>query len=72
MDARHGLTGMPIEELRALIDRLKLSLAHVQSQAKLANDNMTDDEKLEKFNKFFIENIQLKKKIRVLEGSSIL
>ena len=36
-------------------------------RAKLSADNMTDDEKLEKFNKFFIENIQLKKKIRVLE-----
>jgi len=36
-------------------------------RAKLSADKMTDEEKLEKFNKFFIENIQLKKKIRVLE-----
>ena len=36
-------------------------------RAKLSADNMTDDEKLEKFQKLFIENIQLKRKIRVLE-----
>ena len=33
----------------------------------LSAENMTDEEKLEKFNKLFIDNIQLKKKIRVLE-----
>ena len=36
-------------------------------RAKSSADNMTDDEKLEKFNKLFIENIQLKRKVKVLE-----
>ena len=36
-------------------------------RAKLSADNMTDDEKLKNFNKLFIENIQLKRKVRVLE-----
>ena len=31
-------------------------------RAKLSEENMTDDEKLERFNKLFIENIKLKKK----------
>ena len=35
--------------------------------AKSSAVNMTNDEKLEKFNKLFIENIQLKKKIRRLK-----
>ena len=36
-------------------------------RAKLSADNMMDEEKLEKFNKLFIENIQLKRKVRALE-----
>ena len=36
-------------------------------KAKSSADNMTQEEKLEKFKILFIENIQLKKKIRVLE-----
>ena len=36
-------------------------------KAKLSADNMNDEEKIEKFKNLFIENIQLKKKIRVLE-----
>ena len=45
----------------------KKTIDELIERAKLSADNMTDDEKLEKFNKFFIENIQLKKKIKVLE-----
>ena len=45
----------------------KKTIDELIERAKLSADNMTDDEKLEKFNKFFIENIQLKKKIRLLE-----
>ena len=36
-------------------------------RAKLSADNITDSQKLENFNKLFIENIQLKRKVRALE-----
>ena len=36
-------------------------------KAKLSADNMNDGEKIEKFKNLFIENIKLKRKIRVLE-----
>ena len=36
-------------------------------KAKLSADNMNDEEKIEKFKNLFIENIKLKRRIRVLE-----
>ena len=45
----------------------KKTIHELIERAKLSADNMNDEEKLEKFNKLFIENIKLKKKIRVLE-----
>ena len=45
----------------------KQTIDELIEKAKLSADNMNDEEKIEKFKNLFIENIQLKKKIRVLE-----
>ena len=45
----------------------KQTIDELIEKAKLSADNMNDGEKIEKFENLFIENIQLKKKIRVLE-----
>ena len=45
----------------------KQTIDELIENAKLSADNMNDEEKIEKFKNLFIENIQLKKKIRVLE-----
>ena len=45
----------------------KESIDELIEKAKSTADKMPDKEKIEKFKKLFIENIQLKKKIRVLE-----
>ena len=45
----------------------KQTIDELIEKAKLSADNMNDEEKIENFKNLFIENIQLKKKIRVLE-----
>ena len=45
----------------------QISIEKSIEKAELSADNLTVDEKLEKFNKLIIENTQLKKKIRLLE-----
>ena len=50
-----------------ILDQQKKTIDELIERAKLSADNMTDDEKLKKFNKLFLENIQLKRKVRVLE-----
>ena len=43
------------------------SIDELIEKAKSTADKMPDEEKIEKFKNLFVENIQLKKKIRVLE-----
>ena len=45
----------------------KQTIDELIEKAKLSADNMNDEEKIEKFKNLFIENTQLKKKIRVLK-----
>ena len=45
----------------------KQTIDELIEKAKLSADNMNDGEKIEKFKNLFIENIKLKRKIRVLE-----
>ena len=45
----------------------KQTINELIEKAKLSADDMKDEEKIEKFKNLFIENIKLKRKIRVLE-----
>ena len=45
----------------------KQTIDELIEKAKLSADNMNDEEKIEKFKNLFVENIKLKRKIRVLE-----
>ena len=45
----------------------KQTIDELIEKAKLSADNMNDEEKIEKFKNLFIENIKLKRRIRVLE-----